>query len=1289
MANHLYAFLFVSFVIGVSRATQNYIHVVPENETTESPCQGHCYTLEHVLTHHEKFFISNTTIELFPGQYIVNKSFGNVVIDNVENQIVKGKISTIDIICAKYATLGLYFFNATNVSLSNIRFSNCNGGEQSDRVITLTRDTVFYSSVFYYLGTSTLVFATSSNIYVTNLTVSDAQGIGLLVLGVSNTFLISNSIFFQNILNCIILTLAEGPSVPSKINSTHKYTITESWFINGKTTTDDSPGITIASGLSVLFAHKEHSTLYLLLSNVTLLNNKAKEGNLLFSLQNCESVSANEKPLVIIDVDGIVSEGSLTSPEEQFSTKGLVMNPWNFLCNSETMYYEFIFSMHNSRFIRSCVELRIYFKIFSMKDVSVQRTTCWCPNAVRIVPQIRNNKHRSESPYSIQNLSVIESCGSQNLVEIAFLSGITFQGNNTFLNNSGTIIFIYFQNSLITFNSDTMIANSTSNTSPFHVESSLLYINGNIQFENNTGRQCGGIQVIQSNVEQRKQVVLTFSKNKGFNGGALAFYDGSQLKADGTIVFENNLAFNYGGAIYVDDAGYWNGKHDNRPMLMCFYWDIYGSRMHFANNTAMITGSALYGGWIDVCIQLITYISPKPKMFLWITGSVNLTNTIDNLSKISSNPSRVCLCINSTPQCNITEYTYERPLSPGESFHIQAVAVGQRFGVVPSPIIAQLVNSSVMIDDLEQLQNAGRECTTLNYTIRSPNTEETLLLTVEKNFIPKLDLMSIASLQKIPFYEEQLLVFNQLTVALTISNCPLGYSFNNVSITCTCQETLTNNGVECYIQNKTVIRMNQMWINATFTHTVETIGNPGVIVHQNCPFDFCKNLNEQYLDLQYPNDQCAFGRSGVLCGECPQTYSHVLGTSECKRCSNAWIVSVLLFMLTGLGLVALLIILDLTVSIGTINGLIYYAHIVRANQASFFPPQMANTFPSWFIAWLNLDLGVEMCFFDGFDAYIKTWLQFIFPIYIWVIVIIIIVSSHYYTFAARLSGSNAVQVLATLFLMSYAKLLRITITVFSSTILVYPDGYQKRVWLYDGNVDYLKGKHIPLFIAALMLLTLLSIPYTLVLLCIQWLRLLPSYRILFWVRKFKPLFDAYTGVYKRQHGYWTGLLLLVRAGLFLVLALNILGEPSINLLATASSTFCLITYLASFGGMYRQRYINLIEYSFLMNLGILSTATLYTRLSERKQESVIKVSVGTALSSFILIVFYHAYNRLKSTHKGKIFFRYINTKTISPLLKMFTSAKVAVSANTTLSQARNKSEVTHTTIVLREPLLIN
>jgi len=65
------------------------------------------------------------------------------------------------------------------------------------------------------------------------------------------------------------------------------------------------------------------------------------------------------------------------------------------------------------------------------------------------------------------------------------------------------------------------------------------------------------------------------------------------------------------------------------------------------------------------------------------------------------------------------------------------------------------------------------------------------------------------------------------------------------------------------------------------------------------------------------------------------------------------------FIAAGIVLVVFLMLFNLTVSVGTINGLIFYANIVRANQAIFFPHGTNNEFLSIFIAWLNLDLGIE------------------------------------------------------------------------------------------------------------------------------------------------------------------------------------------------------------------------------------------------------------------------------------------------------------------------------------------
>ena len=156
-------------------------------------------------------------------------------------------------------------------------------------------------------------------------------------------------------------------------------------------------------------------------------------------------------------------------------------------------------------------------------------------------------------------------------------------------------------------------------------------------------------------------------------------------------------------------------------------------------------------------------------------------------------------------------------------------------------------------------------------------------------------------------------------------------------------------------------------------------------------------------------------------------------------------------------LVGFLIILNFTVSTGTINGLIFFANIVRANQVTFFPTGVTNSF-------VGIIFSISVCFYNGLDVYAKTWLQFVFPFYIWFMVIAVIIGCHYSTTISNIRGRKPVQLFATLFLLSYAKIIRVVITVFSYTVLVYPDGFRKKVWLYSGTVEFHRGKYAVLFV---------------------------------------------------------------------------------------------------------------------------------------------------------------------------------------------------------------------------------
>ena len=73
-------------------------------------------------------------------------------------------------------------------------------------------------------------------------------------------------------------------------------------------------------------------------------------------------------------------------------------------------------------------------------------------------------------------------------------------------------------------------------------------------------------------------------------------------------------------------------------------------------------------------------------------------------------------------------------------------------------------------------------------------------------------------------------------------------------------------------------------------------------------------------------------------------------------------------MMAGVSLVAIIFLLRLTVSVGTLNGLFFYANIIQANHQAYFPRATMNFLTTvTVISWLNLDLGIEIYFYDGMD----------------------------------------------------------------------------------------------------------------------------------------------------------------------------------------------------------------------------------------------------------------------------------------------------------------------------------
>ena len=520
-------------------------------------------------------------------------------------------------------------------------------------------------------------------------------------------------------------------------------------------------------------------------------------------------------------------------------------------------------------------------------------------------------------------------------------------------------------------------------------------------------------------------------------------------------------------------------------------------------------------------------------------GIESLTKYTTNASNdsISSLPVQVCFCNeHGQPDCN-----HQPPaihVKKGESFTLSLAALDQADHAVEANITSILSPSDGGFSEGQQTQKVKKGCTPLKFNIFSPvNSESVIPLAVDSPCRHSRPLMKHV-------------VINFLNCTCQVGFEPSG---NNVNCECVCDSALYPYIIYCNSTTSSLLREGNSWIMyVNYTDPYR------YIVYPYCPYDYCHPGDDNVsINLTIPNGadaQCVNGRTGVLCGGCQPNFSLSLGSSRCLPCTIYWpaqLFGILLAgIIAGVLLVAILLALNLTVATGLLNGLIFYTNIVGASSSAFFQ-SLEPSFPMLFVAWLNLDIGFDVCFIRELDAYSKTWLQLAFPTYIITLVVLMIFISERSPRFTRLIGRrDPVATLATLILLSYSRLLSTTIIVLSFAILDYPDG-PRLVWLLDGNVKYLQGKHIGLFTVAIMII-LLGIPYTFLLFLWQWCIRTPHWKIFGWIRntRLNTFITTYHAPYSIKHRYWTGLLLLMRVVLYITASVTTSSDLQVPLLMT-------------------------------------------------------------------------------------------------------------------------------------------
>jgi hypothetical protein len=192
------------------------------------------------------------------------------------------------------------------------------------------------------------------------------------------------------------------------------------------------------------------------------------------------------------------------------------------------------------------------------------------------------------------------------------------------------------------------------------------------------------------------------------------------------------------------------------------------------------------------------------------------------------------------------------------------------------------------------------------------------------------------------------------------------------------------------------------------------------------------------------------------------------------------------------------------------------------------------------------------------------------------------------------------------------------------------------VYIYDANIKYLHGKHLPLFVVSVLLSAALIIPFTTFLLFGQLIQKIPMATQM--KQPINDILKLYHNPYVDAHGYWPGLLLAVRLALFLMFGVNALRDYSENLLAISAASLGLLAWPWITGGcIYKNKWFGVLEASYMLDLGVFAAATFYVQQSGGNQFIVAYISTGTALLSFLVTLVYHVYRqreKLKQIKKG-------------------------------------------------------
>ena len=580
--------------------------------------------------------------------------------------------------------------------------------------------------------------------------------------------------------------------------------------------------------------------------------------------------------------------------------------------------------------------------------------------------------------------------------------------------------------------------------------------------------------------------------NQDHYGGGIAMHDNSQLwiRNGSTLNVSDNHAFVRGGGIFISDncTTVHSGKcpcffefigSDGQPLRNTSI-DTFNASVTLHENSVRIANSAcatmIFNPNIDHCtLQGSFENSTKNKLFQRVFGIPEETTQ----DEISSTPRRICNCSDDDggEASNCTAWE-ELVVYPGQTIILSVKLIGDMGISLENVIYIQLETSRFAKDSkvyvpllLHSTHVLNHGCNVLNIP-PLPSTDID-----DRNWV--LQLM----VPLLPDRNHNIFLFEY--VETKTLDCPIAYHLveTNHSASCTCYKLLKKK-VKCLVEIQQFTLPKHYWIG-TEEEQEENLTTK-VLLSTNCPHIYCATATEELnVSLSKPDKQCKHGRTGVLCGQCPKGKSVVYNLYACKDCTNWSILLLIPLLIAGPALIALICCLNLTVSVGTINGFLFYFNIISINADALAISTGDITHGR---RALKLVPFIGICLYDGVDEFAGMLLTYLLPVYLLTLVGLIClmpkckcVNMHKIN---RRIGPRITPVLSTIILLSYTQLGESIVHSLLFVEVYVTDGNtttSRLVWMFDGSLEYFHSpKHIVLACLALFVLMCFLLPVTVI-----------------------------------------------------------------------------------------------------------------------------------------------------------------------------------------------------------------